>query len=482
MNDRLPPSQPDESSTGSGLRAGRYRHEAARILEEINTSIDFDHRLAAQDIAGSIAHARMLAACSIISGDDANAIVEGLQVIDKEIQSGSFVFSRALEDIHMNIEGRLKVLIGEPAGRLHTARSRNDQVALDFKMWTRDAIDALDRQLAILIDAVIDKAEAHYADIMPGFTHLQCAQPITFGHHMMAYVEMLLRDRARLHDARIRLNECPLGAAALAGTSFPIDRNQTARSLGFDRPGRNSLDAVSDRDFAVEYLSACAMTGMHLSRLAEEIVIWSTSQFGFIQLPEELTSGSSIMPQKRNPDPAELVRAKSGRIFGSLQSLLVVMKGLPLAYFKDMQEDKESVFDTDSNISLCVRATTAMIAGMKVNTDAMHKAARSGFSTATDLADWLTRELAMPFRDAHRIVGKIVTKAEQNGKELDQLTLEEMQAIEPGITTGALEVLSVERSVSSRTSFGGTAPSCVLAAIKEARSANAIPAEAARTI
>nr|PZN88104.1 MAG: argininosuccinate lyase [Pseudomonadota bacterium] len=437
---------------------GRFSMSPAQIMEEINASIEFDKVLAPQDIRGSKAHAAMLAAQGIISAEDEAAIQAGLDQIMGEIESGQFTFSRSLEDVHMNIEARLKDLIGAPAGRLHTARSRNDQVALDFRLYVRDRIDELDAALKELQLALARKAEAHAATIMPGFTHLQPAQPVTFGHHLLAYVEMLARDRGRLQDARKRLNECPLGAAALAGTSFPIDREMTARALGFDRPTANSLDSVSDRDFALETLAAASIAAMHLSRLAEEIVIWMTPQFGFIRLSDRFTTGSSIMPQKRNPDAAELTRAKVGRIAAAFQSLLMVMKGLPLTYSKDMQEDKEVTFDALDNLALSIAAMTGMVEDMEPVPEVMRQAAGRGYSTATDLADWLVRRLNLPFREAHHITGRIVAAAESRGVELEELPLEAMQAIEPRITEDVYSVLGVENSVKSRTSYGGTAP------------------------
>ncbi|MGL4296226.1 MAG: argininosuccinate lyase [Aestuariivirga sp.] len=445
---------------------GRFRSGPDAIMEEINASIGFDQRLFAQDIAGSKAHAAMLAAQGIISKTDAAGIRKGLDAIAREIEDGTFTFSRALEDIHLNVESRLKELIGPAAGRLHTGRSRNDQVALDFRLYVRDTIDHLDLQLKDLQLALAEKAEAHAATIMPGFTHLQVAQPVTFGHHCLAYVEMLARDRSRLADARRRMNENPLGAAALAGTSFPIDRHATAKALGFDRPTRNSLDTVADRDFVLETLSACAICATHLSRLAEEIVIWSTSQFRFVKLSDKFTTGSSIMPQKRNPDAAELVRAKPGRIIGALTALLTVMKGLPLTYSKDMQEDKEPAFDAFDNMSLALAATAGMVRDLTPNAEEMRKAAAAGFSTATDLADWLVRTLKMPFREAHHVTGSLVALAETEGCDLPELPLKLMQSVEPRITRDVYKVLTVENSVASRTSYGGTAPKNVR---KEAR-------------
>ena len=437
---------------------GRFQTGPGAIMEEINASIGFDKRLFRQDIAGSKAHAAMLAKQGIITKADGTEIRKGLDQVQAEIESGSFTFSRALEDIHLNIESRLKEVIGPAAGRLHTARSRNDQVAVDFRLYVRDTVDHFDAQLKDLQLALAEKAEAHAATVMPGFTHLQVAQPVTFGHHMLAYVEMLTRDRSRLADARKRMNENPLGAAALAGTSFPIDRHMTAAALGFDRPTRNSLDTVADRDFVLETLSACAICAIHLSRLAEEIVIWSTSQFRFVKLSDKFTTGSSIMPQKRNPDAAELVRAKPGRIIGALTALLTVMKGLPLTYSKDMQEDKEPAFDAFDNLSLAIAATTGMVKDMVPNADEMRKSAASGFSTATDLADWLVRSLKMPFREAHHVTGSLVALAETEGCDLPELSLTLMHTVEPRITKDIYKVLTVESSVASRVSFGGTAP------------------------
>ena len=437
---------------------GRFQSGPDAIMEEINASIGFDKRLFAQDIAGSKAHAAMLAKQGIISKADASLIRKGLDQVQAEIEAGTFTFSRALEDIHLNVESRLKDIIGPAAGRLHTARSRNDQVALDFRLYVRDTVDHLDAQLKDLQLALALKAAEHAETVMPGFTHLQVAQPVTFGHHMLAYVEMLARDRSRLADARKRMNENPLGAAALAGTSFPIDRAMTAKALGFDRPTRNSLDTVADRDFVLETLSACAICSMHLSRLAEEIVIWSTSQFRFVKLSDKFTTGSSIMPQKRNPDAAELVRAKPGRIIGALLSLLTVMKGLPLTYSKDMQEDKEPAFDAFDNMSLAIAAATGMVKDMVPNAEEMRKAAATGFSTATDLADWLVRTLKMPFREAHHVTGSLVAMAEAEGCDLPELPLKRMQSVEPRISKDVYKVLTVENSVASRMSFGGTSP------------------------
>jgi argininosuccinate lyase len=442
---------------------GRFSSGPDAIMEEINASIGFDQRLYRQDIAGSIAHAGMLASTGILTAADRDAIVTGLEQVQAEIESGKFNFSRALEDIHMNVESRLKDLIGDAGGRLHTARSRNDQVATDFRLYVRDAIDTLLAQIRTLQLGLIDRVEAEAETIMPGFTHLQSAQPVTFGHHLLAYVEMLGRDAGRLTDARKRLNENPLGSAALAGTSFPIDREMTATTLGFDRPTANSLDAVSDRDFILETLAAASICAIHLSRFAEELVIWSSAQFGFVRLSDKFSTGSSIMPQKRNPDAAELVRAKIGRILGSLTSLLVVMKGLPLAYSKDMQEDKEVAFDALDSLSLSLAAMTGMVGDLTVNRERMHAAASSGFSTATDIADWLVREANVPFRDAHHITGQIVALAEQKGCGLEGLTIEDFKTVDQRIDSRIHKVLSVESSVRSRTSYGGTAPDNVLA-------------------
>ena len=445
------------------LWGGRFGAGPAAVMEEINASIGFDQRLWRQDIRGSLAHAAMLAACGIISPADAADIDSGLAAIAGQIESGRFPFARALEDIHLNIEARLTERIGEAGKRLHTARSRNDQVATDFRLWVRDAIDGLDMQLADLMRALAGRAAQHAADPMPGFTHLQTAQPVTFGHHLLAYVEMCHRDRGRLADCRRRLNECPLGAAALAGTSFPIDRAMTASALGFDRPAANSLDAVSDRDFALEFLAAAAISAMHLSRLAEEIVIWCSASFRFVRLSDAFTTGSSIMPQKRNPDAAELVRAKTGRVAGALLGLLMVMKGLPLAYAKDTQEDKEGVFDAAEAWALSLAAMAGMVRDLAPDTARMREAAGAGFSTATDLADWLVRALQLPFRTAHHVTGRLVSRAEAKGVDLAGLSLAEMQAEEPRITADVFSVLSVDASVASRTSFGGTAPANVAA-------------------
>ena len=442
----------------NAMWGGRFSASPAEIMEEINASIGFDKRLAPQDIRGSKAHAEMLAATGIISREDARRILAGLDAVLAEVEAGKMAWSRQLEDVHMNVESRLKDVIGTPAGRLHTARSRNDQVATDFKLYVRDRLDGFDAGLARLQLALASKAQVHAATVMPGFTHLQPAQPVTFGHHLMAYVEMLGRDRGRFADARRRLNECPLGSAALAGTSFPIDRHATAEALGFNRPTSNSLDGVSDRDFALETLAAASICAMHLSRFAEEIVIWMTPQFGFIKLSDRFTTGSSIMPQKRNPDAAELTRAKVGRIAGAFQSLLMVMKGLPLAYSKDMQEDKEVTFDALDSFGLALAAMTGMVEDMEPQPAVMAAAAGRGYATATDLADWLVRELKLPFRDAHHVTGRVVALAEQKNVELEDLTIADLRSIEPRATKDALAVLSVESSVKSRTSHGGTAP------------------------
>ncbi len=437
---------------------GRFATGPSEIMEEINPSIAFDKRLYAQDIAGSRAHCQMLAATGIISDEDAKQILQGLDTILSEIEAETFTFSTALEDIHMNVEARLTELIGPAAGRLHTGRSRNDQVATDFKLYVRDTVDMLIGQIETLQLALARKARDHADTIMPGFTHLQNAQPVTFGHHCLAYVEMFARDAGRFADARKRLNECPLGAAALAGTSFPIDREMTAKALQFDRPTANSMDTVADRDFALEALAAATITGVHLSRLAEEIVLWCSAQFRFVALSDALTTGSSIMPQKRNPDAAELVRGKVGRIHGALTSLVTMLKGLGLTFSKDMQEDKEPTFDALDTLSVCLAAMAAMVDDMTPNKDTMRASAKIGFSTATDLADWLVRSLGMPFRDAHHVTGALVAEAEKAGIDLADLTLEQMQAADGRITEEVFDVLTVEKSVASRRSLGGTAP------------------------
>jgi argininosuccinate lyase len=445
---------------------GRFSARPDAIMEEINVSIDVDRHLYAQDIAASKAHAAMLAAQGIITAADAKNIGKGLDTILSEIGKGSFDFKRALEDIHMNVENRLGELIGPAAGRLHTARSRNDQVATDFRLYVRDTIDGLDAALAAFQRALVERAIEHASTVMPGLTHLQTAQPVTFGHHLLAYVEMASRDRGRFADARKRLNESPLGAAALAGTSFPIDRDATAQALGFDRPMANSLDAVSDRDFVLETLAAASIAAVHLSRFAEEIVVWTSPLVGLVRLSDKFTTGSSIMPQKRNPDAAELVRAKTGRVIGALTALLIVMKGLPLAYQKDMQEDKEGTMGALGALSLAVRAMTGMVGDLEPDQARMKSAAGEGYATATDLADWLVRTLKMPFRDAHHVTGRIVALASKQGVALHELPLAAMKEVEPRITAEALKVLSVEASVESRTSFGGTAPKNVLAQAK----------------
>ncbi len=448
---------------------GRFSSKPSDIMKEINQSISFDQKLYAQDIFGSIAHANMLAQAGIIKQDEAKKIILGLEQIKKEIENGEFEFKKELEDIHMNIENRLKEIIGDIAGKLHTARSRNDQVATDFKLYVRDACEEIDSLLKDLQINLVDKAQENLNTIMPGFTHLQTAQPISFAHHLMAYFEMIKRDRSRINDCKNRLNECPLGSCALAGTSFEIDRFMTADDLGFREPNANSLDGVSDRDFAIEFVSNLSILATHLSRFGEEIVIWMSAGFNFIKLSDEFTSGSSIMPQKKNPDAAELVRAKTGRIFGSLINLLTIIKGLPLAYSKDMQEDKEPVFDAVENIRICILAMSGMIKDLKVNKENMLEMAKSGFSTATDLADWLVKNLHIPFRQCHHITGQIVKMAEDKNCDLEELDLSDMQKVEPKITKEIFAVLSVQNSVNSRNSFGGTSPQCVAEAIKKAQ-------------
>jgi argininosuccinate lyase len=450
-----------EKKTSNQMWGGRFASGPAAIMEAINASIRFDRKLYAEDIRGSLAHAEMLAETGIISKKDQREIARGLNTILSEIERGEFQFSTRLEDIHMNVEARLAELIGPAAGRLHTARSRNDQVAVDFRLWVKRELERTAEALKRLIAVFLDRAEEHAATVMPGFTHLQTAQPVTFGHHAMAYVEMFGRDLSRVRDAVLRMDESPLGAAALAGTGFPIDRHKTAEALGFREPTRNSIDSVSDRDFALEFLSVGAITATHLSRLAEEIVIWSTPQFGFIRLSDSFSTGSSIMPQKKNPDAAELVRAKTGRINGHLIALLTVMKGLPLAYSKDMQEDKEAVFDAAETLDLMIAAMTGMVGDMTINKEAMKAAAGSGYATATDLADWLVREAGLPFREAHHVTGRAVALAEAKKVPLDKLTLEELQSLNGAITADIYSVLSPESSAKSRTSFGGTAPAQV---------------------
>jgi argininosuccinate lyase len=463
------PLDKKNKSESSSIWGGRFEGKPHEIMDQINPSIDFDKRFFRQDIKGSKAHAEMLSAQKIITESDKDKIIHGLDQIEKEIDEGTFKFSRELEDIHMNIEARLAALVGDAAGRLHTGRSRNDQVATDFKLWIRDTIDILDKQLMQLQAALIDLADQNFNQVMPGFTHLQVAQPVTFGHHLLAYVEMLGRDRTRFQDGRARLNECPLGSAALAGTSFPIDRNMTSKALGFDRPTANSLDSVSDRDFALEFLSSASICSIHLSRFAEEVVNWTSSQFNFISLSDAFTTGSSIMPQKRNPDAAELVRGKTGRIIGALNALMVMMKGLPLAFCKDMQEDKEPLFDATETLHVCIAACTGMVQDIEANSSSMENASELGFSTATDLADWLVRVLNIPFRQAHHITGCVVKLAEQKKCLLKELTLDDLKNIEPKITNDIYAVLEPSKSISSRRSYGGTAPQNVKTAISVAR-------------
>ncbi|MDN2568371.1 argininosuccinate lyase [Aquibium sp. A9E412] len=448
-----------DKTASNRMWGGRFAAGPSAVMEAINASIGFDRKLYAQDIRGSLAHAAMLAETGIITAEDAARIADGLKAILAEIEAGDFVFEPRLEDIHMNVEARLAALIGPAAGRLHTARSRNDQVALDFRMWVRDELQRTAGALRGLIEVFLARAEEHAATVMPGFTHLQSAQPVTFGHHLMAYVEMFGRDLSRVEAALERLDECPLGAAALAGTGFAIDRHRTAAALGFREPTRNSIDTVSDRDFALDFLSAASICATHLSRLAEEIVVWSTPQFGFVRLSDAFSTGSSIMPQKKNPDAAELIRAKTGRVNGHLVALLTVMKGLPLAYSKDMQEDKEAVFDAAETLDLMLAAMTGMVGDLTVDKAAMKRAAGAGFATATDLADWLVREAGLPFREAHHVTGRAVALAEERGRPLDRLALADLQAIHPAITDDVFSVLSVASSVRSRTSYGGTAPS-----------------------
>ncbi|MDO8911462.1 MAG: argininosuccinate lyase [Phenylobacterium sp.] len=455
----------DAPASGQAMWGGRFSAKPAELMQAINVSIGFDKRLAPQDLAGSRAHAAMLRKQGVITSADEQAIQGGLQAIEAEMAAGTFPYRDEFEDIHMNVEARLRELIGPVAGRLHTARSRNDQVAVDFRLWVRDACDRTIAQLRALQEALVLKAEAHAETLMPGFTHLQPAQPVTFGHHLMAYVEMFGRDAGRFADARRRMNECPLGAAALAGSPFPIDRDATAQALGFDRPTANSLDSVSDRDFALEALAAGTLAAIHLSRLAEEIVIWMTPQFGFIKLTDAFTTGSSIMPQKKNPDAAELVRAKTGRLMGSFTQLAVVMKGLPLAYSKDMQEDKVPTFDAFDALELSLAAMAGMVEDMEPVSARMAAAAGAGFSTATDLADWLVRTLDMPFRDAHHVTGAAVKRAEQLGCDLSDLPLKELQALSQGITAEVYDVLTPRASAGSRKSYGGAAPDQVRAQV-----------------
>jgi argininosuccinate lyase len=464
-NHAKPGSAPQKDGQGQSLWGGRFSAKPDALMSAINVSIDVDRRLWAQDLAGSRAHAAMLAAGNIISDMDNKAIQQGLDAIEAEIAAATFPFRAEFEDIHMNVEARLAELIGPAAGRLHTARSRNDQVATDFRLWVRGACDGAVQALQGLQRALLAKAEAHADALMPGFTHLQPAQPVTFGHHLMAYVEMFGRDASRFADARARMNECPLGSAALAGSPFPIDREMTAKALGFERPMANSLDGVSDRDFALEALAAASICAGHLSRLAEEIVIWVTPQFGFVKLSDAFTTGSSIMPQKRNPDAAELVRAKTGRVLGSLTALSVVMKGLPLAYSKDMQEDKPPVFEAFDALEVALAAMTGMISDLEPDRERMAQAAGAGFSTATDLADWLVRELNLPFREAHHVTGRAVKLAESKGVGLAELPIAELKALNPGITDAVYGVLTPQASCASRKSYGGTAPDQVRAQI-----------------
>ena len=460
---------PKKTSQSSKMWGGRFEKGPSKLMKRINESISFDKRLYKQDIEASIAHTRMLKKQKIISSNDCKNIISGLKIIQKEIEDKSFPFKTNLEDIHMNIEDRLKSIIGPSAGRIHTARSRNDQVATDLKLWTRDSIEKLNLSLRNLQRSLIDKAELNFETIMPGFTHMQIAQPITFGHYLMAYVEMFGRDRSRYTDCSIRLNECPLGSAALAGTSFPIDRKMTAKELNFLRPTFNSLDTVSDRDFVVEFLFVSSLTSIHLSRLAEELILWCSDQFNFIKISDDFTTGSSIMPQKRNPDAAELIRGKSGRILGSLVSLITVLKGLPLAYSKDLQEDKESVFDCFDSLHLIVSAMEGIISDLEPNKSNMLNSLRNGYPTATDLADWLVRELKIPFREAHKISGKVVKLAENLNCSLDELSINQFKKIDSRINKNVINILSIENSLNSKTSFGGTSPKEVKKQIKEAR-------------
>ena len=458
-----------KKTSSSPIWGGRFDGSPSEIMEHINASIDFDKRMYAQDITASKAHAAMLVKQEIISAEDGTQIREGLDQILNEIEDGSFEFKISLEDIHMNIESRLKEIVGDAAGRLHTARSRNDQVATDFKLWVREELDHLDSALKLLQETFINQAENHASTILPGFTHLQSAQPVTLGHHLLSYVEMIGRDRGRIKDCRRRLNENPLGSGALAGTSFPIDRDVTTTALGFDQPTTNSLDAVSDRDFALEYLSLASILSVHLSRLAEEIVVWASAPFSFINLPDSFSTGSSMLPQKRNPDAAELIRAKTGRVIGNLASLLIIMKGLPLAYSKDMQEDKEPVFDTADTLALTVKAMTGMFGEITYNIDKMLAAAKNANSNAIDLADWLVKVLGKPFREAHSISGKMVKLAEKQNRSLEELSLADMQSIEPGITNDVFNILNIDIALNARNSFGATAPKNVTKACAKAR-------------
>ncbi len=458
-----------KKTSSSPIWGGRFDGSPSEIMEHINASIDFDKRMYAQDITASKAHAAMLVKQEIISAEDGTQIREGLDQILNEIEDGSFEFKISLEDIHMNIESRLKEIVGDAAGRLHTARSRNDQVATDFKLWVREELDHLDSALKLLQETFINQAENHASTILPGFTHLQSAQPVTLGHHLLSYVEMIGRDRGRIKDCRRRLNENPLGSGALAGTSFPIDRDVTTTALGFDQPTTNSLDAVSDRDFALEYLSLASILSVHLSRLAEEIVVWASAPFSFINLPDSFSTGSSMLPQKRNPDAAELIRAKTGRVIGNLASLLIIMKGLPLAYSKDMQEDKEPVFETADTLALTVKAMTGMFGEITYNIDKMLAAAKNANSNAIDLADWLVKVLGKPFREAHSISGEMVKLAEKQNRSLEELSLADMQSIEPGITNDVFNILNIDIALNARNSFGATAPKNVTKACAKAR-------------
>ena len=458
-----------EEQNNSKIWGGRFSSSSNKLMEEFNSSILFDKKLYKQDIEASIVHAEMLCKQKIISEKDFKLIKTGLNKIKTEISNNNFTFSIKLEDIHMNIENRLVDLIGDAGKKLHTGRSRNDQVATDIKLWLRDNIDQIEINLKLLQKTLIDKSELYYDMLMPGYTHLQVAQPVTFGHHLLAYVEMLGRDRGRLTDCRKRLNESPLGSAALAGTSYPIDRDFVSKKLGFDKPTKNSMDGVSDRDFAVEFMSATSLIAIHLSRLAEELVIWSSDRFNFIKLPESFTTGSSIMPQKRNPDAAELIRAKPGRIFGNMLSLMTVLKGLPMTYGKDMQEDKEPIFDTARTIQMCIVNMDGMIKGLQPIPNNMIQALQKGFPTATDLADYLVINLDIPFRDAHHLTGRIVLLAEEKDCTLESLSLKDIQKIIPEADNKIINVLKIENSVSSRKSYGGTAPKNVLKAAREAR-------------
>ena len=458
-----------EEQNNSKIWGGRFSSSSNKLMEEFNSSIQFDKKLYKQDIEASIVHAEMLCKQKIISEKDFKLIKTGLNKIKTEISNNNFTFSIKLEDIHMNIENRLVDLIGDAGKKLHTGRSRNDQVATDIKLWLRDNIDQIEINLKVLQKTLIDKSELYYDMLMPGYTHLQVAQPVTFGHHLLAYVEMLGRDRGRLTDCRKRLNESPLGSAALAGTSYPIDRDFVSKKLGFDKPTKNSMDGVSDRDFAVEFMSATSLIAIHLSRLAEELVIWSSDRFNFIKLPESFTTGSSIMPQKRNPDAAELIRAKPGRIFGNMLSLMTVLKGLPMTYGKDMQEDKEPIFDTAKTIQMCIVNMDGMIKGLQPIPNNMIQALQKGFPTATDLADYLVINLDIPFRDAHHLTGRIVLLAEEKDCTLESLSLKDIQRIIPEADDKIIDVLKIQNSVSSRNSYGGTAPKNVLKAAREAK-------------